>query len=144
MSKIIKDLQYYRELPYTKRVDREYDEGEWKIYYLATISELSGCMATGKTRQEALCNLKYLFDEYIEGLLEWGEPIPEPATARWQRIRKRAPETVTRAPVVVVLKHEQVAENMDILTGDLGNREYLKEWDISRQETRNPEQFVYA
>lgn len=144
MTEMKKDIQYYRELPYTKRVDREHDEGEWETYYAATISELPGCMATGKTRQEALCNLKYFFDEYIEGLLEWRESIPEPIAVRQPRLRKRAPATFAGIPVVVVLKHEETVENMDILSGDLGSREQIEKWKTSKLETSSPDQFVYA
>lgn len=144
MTEMEKDIQYYRELPYTKRVDHEHDEGEWETYYVATISELPGCMATGKTRQEALCNLKYFFDEYIEGLLEWGESIPEPTAVRQPRLRKRAPATFAEVPVVVVLKREETVENMDVLTGDLGNREQVEKWKTSKLETSSPGQFVYA
>jgi len=78
MANIKKDLNYYRALPYTRRVGYKEDEGEWASYFLANIDELPGCFATGKTRSEAIYNLGLLFDDYIEGLLELRGEIPEP------------------------------------------------------------------
>ena len=45
--------------------------------FLARNPDLKGCMAQGITMQEALANLADARLDYIESLLEDGEPIPE-------------------------------------------------------------------
>ena len=72
-----KDLDYYRLLPYARRVDREEEEGA-ETYWVASVVELSGCMAHGASRPEAILQLNSAFDEYIEAMLGWGKDIPEP------------------------------------------------------------------
>lgn len=46
--------------------------------YIAASPELSGCMADGKTYQEALANLELNMQEWIETAKELGRPIPQP------------------------------------------------------------------
>ncbi len=46
--------------------------------FVAEVPELAGCMADGKTRQEAIENAERIIKEWIEIALEDGEPIPEP------------------------------------------------------------------
>lgn len=43
--------------------------------YIVSVPELSGCMADGKTPEEAV---KIVIQEWIETALEDGEEIPEP------------------------------------------------------------------
>jgi predicted RNase H-like HicB family nuclease len=46
--------------------------------YLAEVPELPGCMADGRTYQEALANTERIIQEWIETATELGRPIPEP------------------------------------------------------------------
>lgn len=46
--------------------------------FIAEVPELAGCMADGKTYQEALANAETIIDEWIETARELGRPIPEP------------------------------------------------------------------
>ena len=46
--------------------------------FLAEVPELPGCMADGKTYQEALENAEQIIDEWIETAQEEGRPIPQP------------------------------------------------------------------
>lgn len=86
----IKDLGYFRALPYTRRVELEEEEG--KAYYVASILELPGCFAVAPMRAEAVAQLKSVFDQYIEAKLEWGSPIPEPEHVRVHPSRTTWPD----------------------------------------------------
>jgi predicted RNase H-like HicB family nuclease len=46
--------------------------------YLAEVPELAGCMADGKTYQEALANAEQIIEGWIETASKLGRPIPEP------------------------------------------------------------------
>lgn len=46
--------------------------------YVAEVSELSGCMADGKTYIEALTNTEVIIREWIETAKETGRQIPQP------------------------------------------------------------------
>ena len=46
--------------------------------FIAEVPELPGCMADGKTRQEAIENAEHIIKEWVEIALEDGEEIPEP------------------------------------------------------------------
>jgi len=46
--------------------------------YLAEVPELPGCMADGKTYQEALSNAEIVIRECITTAQELGRPVPEP------------------------------------------------------------------
>ncbi|WP_347274968.1 type II toxin-antitoxin system HicB family antitoxin [Candidatus Kuenenia sp.] len=46
--------------------------------YIAEVPELSGCMADGKTYQEALSNVEVIIQEWIETAKELKRPIPQP------------------------------------------------------------------
>ena len=46
-------------------------------YWVAECPSLSGCISQGKTRQEAIANIKEAIDGYIVSLEEDGLPIPE-------------------------------------------------------------------
>ncbi len=45
--------------------------------YIAEVPELPGCMADGKTYQEALTNAERIIQEWIETAREIGRPVPE-------------------------------------------------------------------
>ena len=46
--------------------------------FLAEVPELPGCMADGKTYQEALANAEKIIEEWIEIAKEEGRSIPQP------------------------------------------------------------------
>jgi len=46
--------------------------------FVAEVPELPGCMADGKTYQEAVANTEQVIQEWIETATELGRPIPEP------------------------------------------------------------------
>jgi predicted RNase H-like HicB family nuclease len=46
--------------------------------YIAEVPELSGCMADGKTYQEAIKNVEVVIQEWIETAKELNRPIPQP------------------------------------------------------------------
>ncbi|MBI4448997.1 type II toxin-antitoxin system HicB family antitoxin [Candidatus Woesearchaeota archaeon] len=47
-------------------------------YIVAQIVGLPGCISQGKTRKEALANIKEALEGYLEVLQDLHEPIPEP------------------------------------------------------------------
>ncbi len=46
-------------------------------YWVAEVPSLPGCVSQGKTREEALTNIKEAIEEYIAALKEDGIPVPE-------------------------------------------------------------------
>jgi predicted RNase H-like HicB family nuclease len=46
--------------------------------FIAEVPELPGCMADGKTYQEAVANAQVVINEWIETAQELGRPVPEP------------------------------------------------------------------
>lgn len=46
--------------------------------YIAEVPELPGCMADGKTQEDALSNAQIMIREWIETAKEMGREIPEP------------------------------------------------------------------
>lgn len=46
--------------------------------FVAEVPELAGCMADGRTHQEALANAEQVIQEWIETAQELGRAIPEP------------------------------------------------------------------
>ena len=46
--------------------------------FVAEVPELPGCMADGKTYQEALANAEQIIREWLETARELGRPIPQP------------------------------------------------------------------
>ncbi|MBI2854307.1 MAG: type II toxin-antitoxin system HicB family antitoxin [Chloroflexi bacterium] len=46
--------------------------------FIAEVPELPGCMADGKTYQEALANAEAIIHEWIETARELGRSIPRP------------------------------------------------------------------
>ena len=49
--------------------------------YLATVSELPGCMSDGETPQEALANVYDAIVCWMEAAKEMGRQVPEPKRA---------------------------------------------------------------
>ena len=46
--------------------------------YIAEVPELPGCMADGKTYEEALKNAEVIIEEWLKTAEELGRTIPEP------------------------------------------------------------------
>ncbi|HHH54859.1 MAG TPA: type II toxin-antitoxin system HicB family antitoxin [Bacteroidetes bacterium] len=46
--------------------------------FLAEVPELPGCMADGKTQEEAVKNVKIIIGEWIETAKKIGRKIPDP------------------------------------------------------------------
>jgi predicted RNase H-like HicB family nuclease len=46
--------------------------------FLVEVPELPGCMADGKTYEEALANVQVIIAEWIETAKDLGRPIPQP------------------------------------------------------------------
>jgi predicted RNase H-like HicB family nuclease len=46
--------------------------------FVAEVPELPGCMADGKTYQEAVANVEVIVKEWIQAAKELGRPIPQP------------------------------------------------------------------
>ena len=46
--------------------------------YAAYVPDLPGCVATAPTRQEAIAEITEAISFHIQGLREYGEPVPEP------------------------------------------------------------------
>ncbi|MEV2353616.1 toxin-antitoxin system HicB family antitoxin [Paenibacillus larvae] len=98
-----KDLAYYLELPYTIQIRPVKDESG--SYYYATVAELDGCQSDGQTFAEAYENVREAMEGYLETKLEYGDPIPEPATVDQYsgKFNVRIPKTL----------HRQLAENAE-------------------------------
>lgn len=47
--------------------------------YIVSVPELPGCMADGKTPEEAVKEAQIVIDMWIESALEDGEEIPKPS-----------------------------------------------------------------
>jgi predicted RNase H-like HicB family nuclease len=46
--------------------------------FLAEVPELPGCMADGRSHQEALANAEVVIQQWLETARELGRPIPKP------------------------------------------------------------------
>ena len=68
-----KNLTYYLQLEYPTTI-RKMPDG----MYCAQIPLLKGCMAYGKSADEALYELEGVKETVLSILLEKGKPIPEP------------------------------------------------------------------
>lgn len=69
--------QYFRSLPYKRRVE-VHEDSDGEVYYVARIEELPSLRIDGDTKEEALMKLDEVFDDFIETMLERGDEIPRP------------------------------------------------------------------
>jgi predicted RNase H-like HicB family nuclease len=47
--------------------------------FVATVPALPGCVSDGRTRAEAIENIKEAIAAYLESIVKAGDPMPEPA-----------------------------------------------------------------
>jgi predicted RNase H-like HicB family nuclease len=71
------DVKEYLELPYHIVIQHLNDESG--SYYFATVQEFDGCMSDGDTYEEAITNIREAMELWIEGKLDGGFPVPQPA-----------------------------------------------------------------
>jgi predicted RNase H-like HicB family nuclease len=69
------DLGDLRRIPMQYRVLIESDEDG---VYVAEVPSLPGCISQGRTRAEALENVKEAIAAYLESLKAHNEPVPPP------------------------------------------------------------------
>lgn len=51
-------------------------ESNWAAY----VSDLPGCMTTGRTLEETQANIREAIQGHLETLREFGDPVPEPSS----------------------------------------------------------------
>ena len=61
-------------MKYTVIIEKGHESG-----YVAYAPALKGCVSQGKTREEALKNVREAMEAYVEALLEDGLPLPTEA-----------------------------------------------------------------
>jgi antitoxin HicB len=89
---IVKNVDYYRDLPYTVIVERHDDQG---IYWVARIAELPHCLTHGNTPEEAVATIEEVKLDWIKSNLEDGLPVPEPTSPSYSgEIRVRMPPSL--------------------------------------------------
>ncbi len=86
-------LDHYLALNYHRRLYQD-DEGDW----IAEIDDLPGCMADGKTPDEAIANSREAMRSWMESRISSGLDIPEPSIAETYsgRILLRMPKYIHR------------------------------------------------
>ena len=72
----MKNVEYYKALPYTSILEPVNDESG--SYYVGRIMEFDGCMADGDSKEEALQSLQDAMELWIETKLANGFEVPEP------------------------------------------------------------------
>ena len=63
--------------------------------YSAHVLDVDGCIATGKTVEETVANMREALEFHLEGMAEGGESIPEPAVII-EYVDVNAPEAAKR------------------------------------------------
>jgi predicted RNase H-like HicB family nuclease len=105
MSDLRRDLNYYLSLNYRIEIERD-EEGD----YVATIPMLPGCMADGRTLEEAAEHLELARREWIASRLEANLVIPEPQNEYSGRFLVRCSPSLHRK-LVQCASHERVSMN---------------------------------
>ncbi len=94
--------------------------------YLVEIPELPGCMADGKTRQEALSNAETIVQEWIETARDLGRPVPAP-----QGRLLTIPEAAQRLGLSVAMVRRYCAD------GKLPAQKIGRDWAIRQHDAEN-------
>lgn len=58
--------------------------------FVATVPSLPGCVSQGKTRRQALRNVKEAVEAYIEALVEDGLPVPRETSSEFVQVEVMA------------------------------------------------------
>jgi excisionase family DNA binding protein len=96
--------------------------------YLAEVPELPGCMADGRTRQEAVANAETILQEWVETAHEMGRPVPTP-----QGRLLTISETAERLGLSIAMVRRYCAD------GKLPAKKIGRDWAIMQ---RDVEQFA--
>ena len=64
--------------------------------YVADVPSLPGCISQGRTRAEALANIKEAIEAYLESLEAHNEPIPPPISEEIVEVSTGIPSVATR------------------------------------------------
>ena len=110
-----KDLQYYLRLSYNLE-SFPYQDSDGTRYWLAEYTEIVGCKAEGNSRLEAVNNVKDLFEDMIEVLLEENHQIPEPSITN----EIQDPLTLWQIQIPIV-QIAQTDQNIEISNPTEGN-----------------------
>jgi antitoxin HicB len=111
---VIKNLEYYRKLPYTITVERRDDQG---TYWVARIVELPHCLIHGNTPEEAIKEIEDVKMDWIKSNLEDGLPVPEPTPTKYSgEIRVRMPPSLHQL-IAQRAKLEGVSLNQYMVAG---------------------------
>jgi len=105
-------LDHYLALNYHKRLYQD-DEGDW----IVEIDDLPGCVADGKTPDEAIANSREAMESWMESRISSGLDIPEPSIADDYsgRILLRMPKYVHRR-LAIQAQHEGSSLNQYIVS----------------------------
>ncbi len=109
--------QYYQMVIYWSAEDNA---------YIVEVPELPGCMADGKTRQEALENAEVIIQEWIETAREDGRSIPTP-----QERLINSSEAAKRLGISVALIRRYCT------TGRLHAQKIGRDWAIRLRDLEN-------
>ena len=101
--------------------------------FIVEVPELPGCMADGKTIEEAIANAEIIIKEWIEVTLERGLEVPEPKCKAEQKKERKS--TMKRKIAMLILVLSLVVS----ATACGGNSE---ETDSPTQEPENKEEIV--
>ena len=85
-----RSLEEYLDLPYAIALTRGEGEEPW----LATVDELQGCEARGRTPEEAAHRVQEAMGAWLATALEQGRPVPEPRAAASGRLLVRMPRSL--------------------------------------------------
>jgi antitoxin HicB len=82
----------YLDLPYAIALTR--GDGDGDEAWTATVDELPGCQARGRTPEEAAARVQAAMEEWVADALAGGRPVPEPRSALSGRLLVRMPRTL--------------------------------------------------
>lgn len=71
----MRDLKYYQELEWPVTLTQEHDDGD---YFVATIKEMPGLIATGDTPEEAISESRAAANVWLKAAIDKGYKITEP------------------------------------------------------------------
>ena len=93
-----KDLAFYLKLPY--RIDCKHcKDSDGTRYWLAEYPDIMGCSTDGATRIEAVNNVKELFKEMVEVILDSGNDVPIPKKTKPEALKEISVEPTQSIPV---------------------------------------------